>query len=174
MGFSLYQAVVPTYLQILNSTIGLVDKVEEHCKTQGIDPSELLNARLAEDMWPFANQVYSVKHHSLGAIEGAKAGLFAPPVSELVPTDFAGLRQVLSDAHSGIQAFSEEEINALPGKHMRFEIGSFKMEFIAEDFLLSFSQPNFYFHATTSYAIMRHLGISIGKLDYLGQFRKLS
>ena len=172
MSISLYQAVIPSYLQIVEAMIGLLDKAEEHCDARGMEHSELIEAGLAEDMWPFAKQINSVRHHSIGAIEGMRAGLFQPPVPD-VPSDFDGLRQLLSDAKTDLEALTENEIEAFTGKTVRFQAGDYKINFIAEDFLLSFSQPNFYFHASTSYAILRHKGVAIGKGNFLGQFRKI-
>jgi hypothetical protein len=170
MTFSLYAATVPTKLQILQSIVGLIDKAEDHCADQGFPPATLIDARIAEDMFPFAFQIKSVAGHSLGAIEGALKGIFSPDITP-APASFAGLRAMLIAAIEGLSAINPETVNGLVGKDMRFSFRDHHMDFLAEDFLLSFSQPNFYFHATTAYDILRMQGLPIGKRDFSGQMR---
>lgn len=170
MSFNLYQATIPGYLQIIGSVIGLIDKAESYCQQNNVLPVTLIEARLADDMYPFGFQTKSVFVHSQKAIEGLKRGVFNPDRSEL-PADFAGLRGQLTGARSFLEALSEEEVNGYIGKPMRFEFGDFGMDFVAENFLLSFSMPNFYFHATTAYDILRWQGMPIGKRDFLGKLR---
>ena len=171
MSFSLYQATVPSFLQILGAVAGQLDKAEAHCASQGLAPEALIQAKLAEDMLPFAYQVKSVAVHSQGAIEGLRNGVFGPDMSA-PPADFAGLRDRIAAARQALQQVSESEIDGFVGKPMRFQMGSYRMDFTAENFLLSFSQPNFYFHAATAYDILRWKGLAIGKMDFLGQVRK--
>ena len=85
--------------------------------------------------------------------------------------DYAALAGVVSDAAEKICAMGEDEINALEGGDMVFKIGDNTIPFKNEDFIQSFSLPNFYFHATTAYDILRQLGVPIGKRDFLGQMR---
>jgi len=170
MHISLYHATVPTFLQILGAMSGLLDKAEAFCTEKGLDPSDLIGARLAEDMFPFAYQIKSTAVHSFGAIEGVRSGSFGPDRSD-PPSDFAGLRARVEAAVKGLETVGYSELDAYIGKPVVFAVGDFRMEFTGEDFLLSFSQPNFHFHATTAYDIMRWKGIPIGKRDYLGQLR---
>lgn len=170
MTFSLYAAIVPTKLQILHALVGQIDKAERHCMDHGIAPATLIDARIAEDMLPFAFQIKSVAGHSLGAIEGALAGLFSPDISP-APDSFDGLRAMIVSAIDGLSAIDPEAVNGLVGRNMRFSFRDHHMDFLAEDFLLSFSQPNFYFHATTAYDILRMKGVPIGKRDFTGQMR---
>lgn len=170
MSMSLYQATVPTYLQIIGAVSGLLDKAEAHCSGGNLPDEDLTLQCLAEDMKPFAYQITSVSHHSIGAIRGVEKGVFSPDTTT-PPSDFASLRKCLVDTVSALEALKEDDVNALSGKPARFEFGSFKIDFVAENFLLSFSQPNFYFHAVTAYDILRMRGLSIGKMDFLGQLR---
>ena len=170
MTFSLYSAVVPTYLQILESLSGLLDKGESFCSEKGIAPEQIIEARLADDMHPFAYQVKSAAVHSLGAIEGVRRGVFTPDMTE-PPDSFAALKTRITEARSGLQAVTPGEVDGLMGRDMRFSFGERHIDFRAEDFLLSFSQPNFYFHATTAYDILRSQGVPIGKRDFLGRLR---
>lgn len=170
MPISLHAATIPTTLQILGSVAALLDKAEAHCQQQGLSPDALTGARLAPDMQPFAYQISSCAWHSAQAIAGVRAGVFAPDFSA-PPADFAGLRECISGAREALLAVTEAEMEGFIGKPMRFEVGDFRLDFRAEDFLLSFSQPNFHFHATTAYDILRAQGLSVGKLDFLGQMR---
>lgn len=170
MSLSLYQATIPSNLQIIGAVAGLLDKAERYCADKGLAPETLIQARLAEDMAPFAYQITSVCHHSLGAIDGVRNGTFSPDISE-PPGDFDTLSSRLADAKEALEALSEDQVNELMGKPMRFEFQDIKIDFVAENFLLSFSQPNFYFHATTAYDILRSKGLEIGKSDFMGQLR---
>ena len=85
--------------------------------------------------------------------------------------DYAGLQKLVTGAREELQKVTAEEINDLAGKDIVFEIRDTKIPFVAEDFLLSFSLPNFYFHATTTYDILRMKGVPLGKRDFLGRMR---
>jgi hypothetical protein len=170
MTLSLYSAIIPNYVQILGAVRGLLDKAEAHCAETGCDPADLHAARLADDMLPFGYQVKSCSAHSIGAIEGVRAGVFSPDRTPW-PTTFEGLREAVSHALAAVEALDPEEINGFVGRDMRFTMGETTMPFSAEDFLLSFSQPNFYFHATTAYDILRWKGVKLGKRDFIGRPR---
>lgn len=170
MSFSLYAATVPSYLQILNAVTGLLGKAEAFCGERGIAPEDFIQTRLADDMFPFAYQIKSCAVHSRGAIDGVRAGTFSPDKTPS-PADFAGLKAQISGAISALEAIDPAEIDAMVGKDMRFAFGDSGMDFVAESFLLSFSQPNFYFHAATAYDILRWKGVALGKRDFLGRPR---
>jgi hypothetical protein len=167
MSFSLYDAVVPSNLQILASIDALIDKAEAFCTEHDRAPADLIEARIAPDMLPFGYQVKSCAAHSIGGIDGVKAGNFAPDMTPW-PTDFAGLHRVLQDAIAKLKALDRETIDAMVDSDTQFAFGETKMPFTGANFLLSFSQPNFYFHATTAYAILRAQGVKLGKRDFLG------
>ena len=154
MTFSLHAAIIPSQAQLLRASVGLIDKAEAFCVERNLSPDILIQARLAEDMLPFTYQVKSMTVHSLGAIEGVRKGVFSPDMTP-PPSDFAGLRSRVAEALASLEAIDPAEVDAFLGRDMRFEFGERRMEFAAEDFLLSFSQPNFYFHATTAYDILR-------------------
>lgn len=170
MAVSLYHATVAAYLQILPATAKLIDKAEAHCAEQGLADEALTGAALAPDMWPFAKQVSQCAHHSSRAIIGVRAGVFGPQI-EPAPLDFASLKAEIADALALLEAVDPAEIEAMIGRDMRFEFGTRRMDFTAEDFLLTFSMPNFYFHAATAYGVLRNQGLPIGKMDYIGKMR---
>ena len=167
MTVSLYDASVGTYLRILDSVGNVMDKATDHFATTGTDLDSVVESKLIDDMLPFRFQVVSVVHHSLGAIRGVEAGEFGPP--RPADEDFDQLRSKVSDAKSGLAEYAPETVNALVGKDVTFKMGSMSMPFLVEDFLLSFSLPNFYFHATTTYDLLRMQGVQIGKGDFLGK-----
>jgi hypothetical protein len=170
MSFSLYDAVVPSYIQILAAVSGLITKAESFCTDRGITPHEIIGARLAEDMLPFAYQVRSTAGHSLGAIEAVRSGTFIPDVSPLAET-FAALKAQIDLAHTALTAVAASEVDGFVGRDVRFSFRDRHVDYTAENFLLSFSQPNFYFHATTTYDILRWKGLPLGKRDFIGRPR---
>ncbi|WP_404712664.1 DUF1993 family protein [Sphingomonas sp. MMS24-J13] len=171
MAFSLYDAIVPSWLQMLGTVSHLIDKAEAWCTEREVPPATLIEARLADDMLPFAYQVKSTAVHSQGAFEGVFRGTFSPDTTT-PPDSFQGLRDRIAAARSAIEALDRAEVEALIGRDMAFVVGDVRrLEFTADQFLLSFSQPSFYFHVTTAYAILRERGVAIGKRDYLGQMR---
>ncbi|MBP7660254.1 MAG: DUF1993 domain-containing protein, partial [Burkholderiaceae bacterium] len=122
------------------------------------------------DMLPFRFQIESVAHHSLGAIEGMKKGVFAPG-GETPPRNYAGLQQLIADTRASLAALAPADVNALSGRDMVFELRGRQIPFTTDNFALSFSLPNFYFHATTAYDILRLKGVPLGKRDFLGTMR---
>jgi hypothetical protein len=170
MSFSLYAATIPAYNQVLGSLAGLLEKADGHCTSKGVAPADVIQARLAEDMLPFCYQVKSTVVHSVGAIEGVRRGLFSPDMSP-PPDNFAALKTTVADALATLAAIKAEEVDGFLGRDMRFAFGERHIDFTAEDFLLSFSQPNFYFHAATAYDLLRWKGVQIGKRDFLGKLR---
>jgi hypothetical protein len=171
MAFSLYAATVPSYRQILEAVAGLLGKAEAFCTEKGMAPQDIIQARLADDMLPFAYQVKSTAVHSLGAIEGVRRGVFSPDTTP-PPETFAALKARITETLAALEAVEPAEVDSFVGRDMRFSFGERHVNFTAENFLLSFSQPNFYFHATTAYDILRWKGVSIGKRDFTGKTRK--
>jgi len=168
MAYSLHDLCVGQYLRTLGAVEGFLGKGLTHCTAAGVDPDSLVAARLAPDMLPLAFQIASVAHHSKGAIEGARGGVFTPP-NQPMPQTYAELQAMVADARSALEAVTPDEINGLAGGDVVFEIGPRKLPFTVEGFLLSFSLPNFYFHAATAYDLLRANGVPLGKRDFLGQ-----
>ena len=170
MAFSLYDATVANYLQILGAVGAFVDKSLTYFREKGIDPAEVCEARLAPDMLPFRFQIVSVAHHSRGAMEAAKNGVFAPP-SAKSNHDYAALQALLTEARNDLSALTPEVVNELVGRDVTFKSGDLALPFTTEGFLMSFSLPNFFFHATTAYDILRHKGAPLGKRDFMGKMK---
>ncbi|MBC2779003.1 DUF1993 domain-containing protein [Parasphingopyxis marina] len=170
MALSLYDAIIPGNLQIIGAVSGLVDKAEAFGAETGRSEADMLQAKLAEDMLPFAYQVKSVAEHSLGAIEAVRTGNYSPDLAP-PPASYADLRAKLDKAASALVALDPAEVDGFIGNDMQFSFRETVIPFTAENFLLSFSQPNFYFHATTAYDVLRAEGVALGKRDFLGQLR---
>lgn len=173
MAISLYDATVASYLQTLGAVSGYLERGFAHCVDNNIDPNEVMETRLFPDMNPFRFQLQSVAHHSLGAIEGVRRGVFSPPPA-MDPLDYPAMQKVVADARTALSEVSREEIEALEGKDMKFQMRGVELPFTAENFLLSFSLPNFYFHAPTAYDILRQKGVPLGKRDFMGRLRMKS
>ena len=171
MAISLYDATVAAYLQITLAASGWLDKGLAHCKETGTDPEDLTGARLYPDMMPLAFQIELINHHSLPAIEGCKTGVFQPPPLIFSKLNYAGLQKMIVDTIAGLEAITVGEVNTLEGRDVTFAAGDRHVSYAMEDFLLTFSVPNFYFHATTAYDILRSKGVKIGKRDFLGASR---
>jgi hypothetical protein len=168
MAISLYDMSVASYVQTLGGVIGFLDRGLSHFEETNVDPDAIMDERLFPDMQPFRFQLQMVRHHSLGAIEGVKAGVFSGP-PEIPAHDYKTMRGLIVEARDALQAMQPVEINALEGKDVTFK--NFDMPFVAQNFLLSLSLPNFYFHATTAYDILRTKGVPLGKRDFMGQIR---
>jgi hypothetical protein len=169
MALSLYDLCVPTYLQILGATEGFLAKAKQHFADNKVDANDVVEAKLAPDMLPFRFQIVAVAHHSLGALQGVKAGQFAPPAPSTA--DYAGLQKLVADAKEAVQKMTPADVNACEGKDVTFSVRDMKIPFTAEGFIQSFSLPNFYFHATTAYDILRSKGVPVGKRDFLGKMQ---
>src|ERR1700724_4181772 len=122
MSLSLYAATVPSYCQILESVGRLLGTAEAWCADRGLGPKEIIDARLAEDMLPFAYQVKSTAVHSLGAIEGVRRGVFSPDMTP-PPESFAALKARIADTRAALEVIEPAEIDAFVGCDMRLAAG---------------------------------------------------
>lgn len=145
----------------------MLEKAEAHCVEHGVAQDTIIQASLADDMLPFGYQVKSTIVHSVGAIDGVRRGSFSPDTSSFGQT-FAELAESVLAARDALAALDPEEVNGFEGRPMRFEIKAWHADYSAESFLLSFSKPNFYFHAATAYGLLRAGNVQIGKVDFLG------
>lgn len=171
MTISLYDAFIPSCQQILTSLNGLIDKGETNVKENGLTDSDLIEAKLAEDMWNLPWHIRSCWMHSAYSFEQMPTGEFTPDFSDL-PDSWDAMRAMVADAQERLAAVTPEDVDAIADKTIGFVLGGKRlMEFKGANFLLSFNQPNFYFHATTFYDILRMKGVSLGKRDFLGPVR---
>lgn len=181
---TLYDLGVPTFLQTTRAIARCLGLAANHCAATGADPDHFVNARLCPDMAPFHFQIETLRNHSVWGLEAVKTGVFAPPpLVGAVP--FPELRNTIDLAIKALEALIPEEVNSWSGKVLDIEIfrpvdeehastsawGPRTFALTSETFLLTYSLPNFYFHAVTAYGILRTSGVPIGKGDFEGQLR---
>jgi hypothetical protein len=170
MAITLYDSTVALFVQGLGGLEAVLKKGLEHFSAAGVDANAILDVRLAADMLPMRYQIYATTGHSLGAVEACGTGVFKPPAT--VPAlDYAGYQQLVADAKAKLAAMSSADINALEGRDVVFQLGDRALPFVAEGFLMTFSLPNFFFHATTAYDILRHKGVPLAKQDFMGRVK---
>ena len=168
MNFTLYDAFVPSCQQILGGIGGLIGKAEAHVKEQGLDDAELIDAKLAENMWTLPWHVRACWVHGAYTFDQLPTGEFTPDFTD-VPDSWDAMRAMVGDAQAKLARVTKDDVDAIADKTIGFVLGGKTlMEFRGADFLLSFNQPNFYFHATTFYDILRHKGLALGKRDFMG------
>lgn len=166
----LHTATVGTWLQFLPQVLRLVERAEAHCRDNGLPPEALLDARLAPDMWNFSKQVMYVVLASAGAVEAVRSGQTGPDVTD-PPMDFAVLKGKVAAALDVVRGVAPGEMEAGSERDVVFSFGDKRMEYVGIDYLLSFAVPTFYFHFSMAYAILRSLGLDVGKRHFLGRVR---
>ncbi len=164
----LYELSAVNFKRVLAATIVVLEKGAEHFNEQGMDLNDLVEMKLAPDMGAFPFQVNLVRHHTLGAVKGLIAGEFSPP-SALPELSYQGYIDVLSAALAELDTIEVDAVMATAGKPMYFRMGELEIPFTSENFVMSFSLPNLYFHATTLYDMLRIKGVAVGKMDFLGR-----
>lgn len=172
MPLSLYDLAVPTFRQTVAALGGCLDRAAAHCGRHGLDPDDFVQARLYDDMAPFHFQVEAAWHHSVWGVRALLTGAFTPPAL-VGPVPFAALRSMIDEAERALADFAPAAIDRCAGRRLDLEIGPRRLLFSAEAFILSFSLPNFHFHAVTAYDILRSRGVPLGKRDYEGRLRTL-
>jgi hypothetical protein len=184
MAISFYDLSVPPFLQTVRAVGGFLGRAAKHCAETGADPDDFVGDRLYSDMAPFHFQIEALTHHAVWGLEAVKTGEFAPP-PPLGAMPFIDLRTIVGRAVTALEAFTPDEVNSWAGKDLNIDLfrpvdednastsiwAPRTLAFTSETFLLSFSLPNFHFHAVTAYDILRARGVPIGKRDYEGQLR---
>lgn len=163
---SLHAVVVPTFLQTLKGLSGVMSKAEAHCEAKKIAPEALLTARLFPDMFPLIRQVQSASDFAAKSC-ARLAGVEVPAYPD-EEKSFAELRKRIETSSSYVRSFTEQQFEGAATRDIVIQAGPRTLNFKGAQFLASFALPNFYFHATTAYDILRHNGIEIGKRDFLG------
>ncbi|MBV9859039.1 MAG: DUF1993 domain-containing protein [Alphaproteobacteria bacterium] len=166
MAISMYQASVPVFVQILGGLTGVLDKAETQAGAKKFDPTVVLNTRLYPDMFPFARQVRQASEHALGA--GRAAGIEVPKLPD-IDTSFAEMKTRIDNTIDFLKSLKAEQLDGKEESQITVTVGGQPRNFRAQNYLFHFAMPNFYFHTTTAYNILRHLGIEIGKRDFMGQ-----
>jgi uncharacterized protein len=151
----------------LNTLSALLDKAEAYAEAKGIDPAVLLNARLFPDMFAFARQVQSACDQAKNG--GARLAGVDPPRYEDNEETIAELKARIAKTVAFMKTLDAQKIDTAADREITFPLGpSNKGHMRGIDYLNHFALPNFYFHLTTAYDILRHCGVEIGKRDFLG------
>ena len=167
MTMNLYNASVPVFLQQLRAMKTVLAKAEQHAAARKIQPEVLLNARLFPDMFPLVRQVQIATDFAKGCT-ARLAGLEVPKWEDTEKT-FAELQARLDKAIEFVGAVPESAIVGQEAREITVPMGGQPVQFTAQPYLVGNAIPNFFFHATTAYAILRHNGVEIGKRDFIGQ-----
>jgi hypothetical protein len=165
MPFSLHQASVPVLIRGLQVLSALIAKGAAHAAEAGTDPAALVGARLAPDMLPFSGQVQRASDTaklSAARLTGTAAPSFADE-----ETSFEELQERVRKTIAYLQGVPEADFEGGEAREITLGSGDSARRFKGDDYLLSFALPNFFFHVTTAYDILRHNGVRIGKRDYL-------
>ena len=171
MQLSMHQTSVPVFARGLNNTSALIDKAAAHCTEKKIDPTVLVNYRLAPDMLPFKNQIYIMSDSAKGCA-ARLAGVEIPSFPD-IESSFDELKARLAKTVAFVNGLEPAQIDGTEDKEIVLQLGPanerVEMKFKGAQFLLDFVLPNFFFHVTTAYSILRHCGVEIGKRDFLGE-----
>ena len=163
---SLHAVVVPAFLQTLKGLSGVLAKAEAHCEAKKIAPEALLSARLFPDMYPLTRQVQAACDGAAKAC--ARLAGVDVPVYPDEEKSFADLQKRIETVSGYLKGFTEQQFEGAATRDIAVPAGSRTLNFKGAQFLASFAFPNFYFHATTAYDILRHNGVEVGKRDFLG------
>ncbi|HEY7664300.1 MAG TPA: DUF1993 domain-containing protein [Xanthobacteraceae bacterium] len=172
MAISMYQCSVPVFVQFLSSLSAVLDKAAAFAEAKKIEPSVLLNTRLAPDMFPLVRQVRAATDHAVNAC-GRLAGVELPTFAN-AEASIPELKERIAKTVDFLTGLKPAQIDGSEGKEIKitFPSGAVR-EFTGQSLLLNNSLPNFYFHCTTAYDILRHCGIELGKRDFMGTPVKL-
>ncbi|MCB9993032.1 MAG: DUF1993 domain-containing protein [Hyphomicrobiaceae bacterium] len=166
MPLSIYSISIPVYLRRLAALIHVLDKAEADCAARKIDPVTLIESRLYPDMLPLKAQVRLACNH---AYRGAGRLLGEEPKSASdVATSFADLKATVSACMDELKGLDQARFEGAGEKELTVPVGDRQMTLSGADYVLHLSMPNFYFHVTTAYAILRHSGVVLGKGDFMG------
>jgi hypothetical protein len=164
MSLSMHRASVPVFVRALKVLATLLEKGEAHAK--GLDPDTLVAARLTDDMLPLSGQVQRASDASKGAVSRL-TGVEAPAMPD-EEVSFADLQKRVADTLAYIQSVDAAAFDGSDDRTVELKLPGGTLTFTGEDYLFGFALPNFFFHVVTAYDILRHKGVQIGKLDYLG------
>lgn len=168
MPLSMSQASIPVFTQQLTTLSAIIDKVVEHCRAKGIDPAELIGAQLAPDMFPLSRQVQIASDHAKGAT--ARLSGRENPKYEDTEQTFDELKARIAKTLAFIKSVPSAEIDGSENKELTIPIGGQPRTLKGQTYLLHNALPNFFFHVTAAYAILRHKGVEVGKRDYMGTY----
>jgi len=166
MPVSMYHGSVPVFLQLLGGLKGVIEKGEAATTAKKWEENTLLNWRLYPDMFTFARQVRQASEHAFGA--GRAAGVAVPELPA-IDNSFAEMKARIDKTIDFLKGLRADQLDGREDAQVTLTQGGQQRNFRAQVYLYHLAMPNFYFHITTAYNILRSLGIDIGKRDFMGQ-----
>jgi len=167
MTISMYQATVPVYKHMLTNLAAILEKAAAHAAAKKIEPSVLVNSRLFPDMFALAKQIQIATDMAKGGV--ARLAGQEPPKYEDNEATLEDLIARIRKTVAFIDTFKPAQIDGSEEKSITLQMRSGPLTFLGLRYLLDFVNPNFYFHVTTTYNLLRHSGVEIGKMDFLGK-----
>ena len=167
MQISMHQASAPRFANMLRNLSALIEKADAHCAAKKIDPAAITTFRLYPDMFPFTRQVQIACDTAKGAV--ARLAGVEIPKHEDVEQTFAELKSRIAKTLDFVESVAAAKIDGSEDKEIVLPMRSGERRFKGLQYLLGFAYPNFYFHVTTAYDILRHNGVEIGKTDFIGK-----
>ena len=167
MSLSMYQASIPVFTRMLGNLSAILKKAEANAEARKIDPSVFVNARLAPDMHPLSRQIQI----ATDAVKGGAARLAGVEIPSFPDTEttFAELHERIAKTIAFLETFKPAQIDGSEERTITLKLGPTEVSFPGQTYLLNFVIPNFFFHLTTAFAILRHNGVDVGKMDFLGR-----
>lgn len=166
MAITMYSASVPVFTRILKNLAAILEKAQAHAEAKKLEPDALLNARLFPDMFPLVKQVQVATDFAKGT--GARLAGVEPPSYADTEKTFPELIARVQKTVDFLNTLKPNQIEGSEGRDIALKMRSGELNFKGEPYLNFFSLPNFYFHVTTAYAILRHNGVELGKMDFIG------
>jgi hypothetical protein len=164
----MFKASAPVFTRQLANVSAILHKAEAHVAARKIDPAVFINARLAPDMFPLCRQAQSASDSAKGCA-ARLAGVEVPSYAD-TETTFPELQARIAKTVAFMQGVKAAQVDGSEDRTITLKLRGREVSFSGRDYLLNFVLPNFFFHATTAYAILRHNGLEIGKTDFLGSF----
>lgn len=165
MAISLYDASIPVYLRMLRNLTALLDKAEGHVAAQGGDLQALADSRLAPDMHSLIGQIQLASDAAKSG--GARLAGMTPPSFPDTETTWPEMKDRVAKTVAFLETVPKDQIEGHEDRSIELKFPGGAMTFTAADFLLNFSLPNFLFHVTVAYGLLRAAGVPVGKMDYL-------
>ena len=162
---SMHAISAAVFVRLLNNLSAMLTKAEQQAKVKGYDPSVLLNARLAPDMFALTRQVQIATDHAKGSV--ARLAGHQPEAIEDTETTFAEVQARIKKVIGIVEGYKPEQLDGSETREITIKIPNMELKFSGLDYINQWAMPNFYFHLTTAYAILRHNGIELGKKDFL-------
>jgi uncharacterized protein len=166
MAISMYQASVPQLKKMLVNLTTILTRAEEHAAAKGINGKVLVEARLFPDMFPLAKQVQIACDQVKNGM--ARLASIEPPKFDDNETTIEQLKERIAKTIAFVDTIKPEQVDGTEAREIKFSIKEWNFEFVGDQYVFTWIIPNFYFHVTTTYNILRHNGVEIGKTDYLG------